>query len=320
MSPCTKYGERERVTAIHDISDGVCAYLQGGFGNQLFILAAAWEQAERLDCPLYVDTSRFLAGDPLDRAYHKETPRHFELGSLEFPGVVLGEDSPWYRNSPRRPAVIRQPGRRSRSLKVFRQPSLNYHPEINDIVPGTTLLGYFQSWKYFEGISEQVASALEHARLTPEENSRITELATTETLTAHVRRGDYLTREAAFHHGIASADYFNRALHLLRQLTDQDLLARVYSDSPDIVQRELTDPAHLEFITDTDSMGSLATVLAMSQGVGFAMSNSSFSWWAAWLLSRRSPAAPVIAPRPWLADGQSGHDQLLPGWLTLDAR
>lgn len=306
--------------AIHDISDGVCAYLQGGFGNQLFILAAAWEQAERLDCPLYVDASRFLAGDPLDRAYKKETPRHFELGGIEFPGIVLGEESPWYRNSPRRPKTIRQPGRGSRSLTVFRQPSLNYHPEVNDIVPGTTLLGYFQSWKYFEGVSDQVASAMEHASFAPEERARLAELAAAQTVTAHVRRGDYLTPEAAFHHGIASAQYFGRALHLMRQLTDPGLLTRIYSDSPDIVQRELADLNHLEFFTDTDSLGSLATVLAMSQGSGFAMSNSSFSWWAAWLLSRRSPDAPVIAPRPWLADGQSGHDQLLPGWLTLDAR
>ena len=39
------------MSPVRDISDGICAYLQGGLGNQLFILAAAWEQAERLDCP-----------------------------------------------------------------------------------------------------------------------------------------------------------------------------------------------------------------------------------------------------------------------------
>ena len=95
---------------------------------------------------------------------------------------------------------------------------------------------------------------------------------------------------------------------------------RIFSDSPDIVRQELIEPQNLEFIDDTSALGSLATVRAMSQGVAFAMSNSSFSWWAAWLLSRRDSSAPIIAPRPWQADGQSGHDQLLPGWLTLDAR
>lgn len=308
------------MTHATDISDGICAYLQGGFGNQLFILAAAWEQANRLDCPLYVDASRFIAGDPLDRGYARETSREFELNSLPFPGTVLVEDSPWYRNSPRRPQFIRQPGRRSRALKVYRQPTPNFHSDVNQVVPGTTLLGYFQSWRYFAGVSDKVADAMLNAEYTAEESANLAMRSSTRTITAHVRRGDYLTPDAAFHHGIASADYFKRALEVIRRLGNSQIMTRVYSDSPEIVQTELTGIENLEFVTDTDTLGSLATVLAMSHGEAFAMSNSSFSWWAAWLLSRRSPEATVIAPRPWLADGHSGHDQLLPGWLTIDAR
>lgn len=305
------------MTPARDISDGVCAYLQGGFGNQLFILAAAWEQADRLGCPLYVDTSRFLAGDPLERA--KETPRSYELAAIGHPGILIGEDSPWYRNSPRRPAPIRVPFRGAHRLSVFRQPTLGYHPEVDDVKPGTTLLGYFQSWRYFDRVSDSLAAALGSADLTEAERRGIAAAGAEPSITAHVRRGDYLTPAAALHHGIAGADYFRRGLSLLRELRPS-LPVRVYSDSPDIVRAELAGLERLEFVDDTDSLGSLATVLAMSSGVAFAMSNSSFSWWAAWLMSRRDANAPVVAPRPWQADGQSGHDQLLPDWLTLDAR
>ena len=300
-----------------DISDGICAYLQGGFGNQLFILAAAWEQAERLGCPLYVDTSRFLAGDPLERA--KETPRVFELEGVSNPGVVLGEDSPWYRNSPRRPVAIRQPGRHSHGLKVYRQPTLGYHADIDLVVPGTTLLGYFQSWRYFESVSNRLADSLTNASLDEEQKRALDEREPGDVITAHVRRGDYLTAAAALHHGIASADYFARAISVLRTLRGADLRVQIYSDSPELVRSELAGVHNVAFIDDT-ALGSLGTVLAMSHGGAFAMSNSSFSWWAAWLMSRRNPDAPVVAPRPWQADGQSGHDQLLPTWLTLDAR
>lgn len=301
-----------------DIRDGICAYLQGGFGNQLFILAAAWEQADRLDCPLYVDTSRFLAGDPLERA--KETPRTYELGDIDHPGIVLGEDSPWYRNSPRRPAAIRRPGSGSRTLAVFRQPTLAHHPEIDRVTPGTTLLGYFQSWRYFEHVADRLAEALHTANLSADERRALDSSGVDDAITAHVRRGDYLTPAAALHHGIASADYFRRALTLLRRLQGPEREVRVFSDSPEIVRTELEGIGGLDFVDDTAALGSLATVLAMSRGSAFAMSNSSFSWWAAWLMSRRAPDAPVVAPRPWQADGQSGHDQLLPTWLTLDAR
>lgn len=303
---------------VRDISDGICAYLQGGFGNQLFILAAAWEQADRLGCPLYVDASRFMAGDPLERA--KETPRDLEIAGIGLPGTILREDSPWYRNSPRRPAVIRRPGRGAARLTVYRQPALGYDEGIDAVTPGTTLLGYFQSWRYFERVATRLADALTGAALTDAEEKLLASFRDAPAITAHVRRGDYLTPQAAAHHGIATADYFVRALSLLRRLSTTTVEVRAFTDSPDIVRVEMADVQNLELVADSASLGTLATVRAMSEGVAFAMSNSSFSWWAAWLLSRRDPSAPVVAPRPWQADGQSGHDQLLPNWLTLDAR
>lgn len=305
------------MTPARDISDGICAYLQGGFGNQLFILAAAWEQAERLDCPLYIDTSRYLAPDPLERA--KETPRDYELAGLDGAGIILGADSPWYRNSPRRPTAIRRVGRGSRRLAVWRQPTLTYHDRVRSVRPGTTLLGYFQSPRYFESIAPRLASALRGAAISEAEQKQITGYHRTPAITAHVRRGDYLTPEAARHHGIASARYFARAIRLLRSQVAPVSTVRVFSDSPALAAEELSEIADLEFVPDTESLSSVATIRAMSDGVGFAMSNSSFSWWAAWLMSQDGDH-PVVAPRPWQADGQSGHDQLLPGWLTLDAR
>lgn len=306
------------MTDARDISDGICAYLQGGFGNQLFIVAAAWEQANRLSCPLYIDTSRFLDADPMERA--KETPRDFELQPLELPGEVLAGDSPWHRNSPRRPAAIRRLGRKSRSLKVYRQPSFNYHQEVNQVRPGTTLLGYFQSPSYFKGVAEHLSDLMLNATLTSAERATLDRFDDEPCITAHVRRGDYLTPAAAIHHGIASADYFFRAISLIRALRGRAETVRVFSDSPALVKKELAELDQLDFVDDSQDLSPMATVLAMSKGSAFAMSNSSFSWWAAWLLSLRDSSAPVVAPRPWLADGHSGHQQLLPNWMTLDAR
>ncbi|MBM7828991.1 alpha-1,2-fucosyltransferase [Microbacterium aurum] len=306
------------MTSARDISDGICAYLQGGFGNQLFILAAAWQQADRLSCPLYIDASRFLAGDPLERA--KETPRDYELSGLEGRGILIEADSPWYRNSPRRPAVIRRTGRSSRHLKVWRQPTFGYHEEVNLVTPGTTLLGYFQSPRYFDRVAEQLATTLEEAVLSDEESRWLRPFEHEAAITAHVRRGDYLNPQTALHHGIASGAYFTRAIATLRALAAPTSHIRVFSDSPEMARRELSHLGDVSFVDEPSNLRGLATIRAMSRGTAFAMSNSSFSWWAAWLLTRRKPTAPVVAPRPWRADGQSGHDQLLPEWLTLDAR
>lgn len=278
------------------------------------------EQSKRLDCPLYIDISRFSYADPLDIGYRKETPRSYELGSLNHSAVVLETDSPWFENSPRRPGFIRRIGSRSSKLHVYRQPSLDFHDEINQVRPGTTLFGYFQSWKYFENVQSNVHDLLVGQRLSTHEKKLLDTLSTKDHIVAHVRRGDYLSGLAFAHHGIATADYFHRSSQMVRRILGKHLPVTVFSDSPDLVREEL---AHLEdtrVLQQSKNMSPAATILAMSRSQGFVMSNSSFSWWAAWLLSQTVPDAPVIAPRPWTADGQSGHDQLLPGWITMDAR
>ena len=144
--------------------------------------------------PLYVDASRFIARDPLERS--NDTAWPFALAGITFPGTVLGEDSPWLRNSPRRPMPIRRPGRHSHALRVYRQPSLKYHDNVNQVTPGTTLFGYFQAWRYFEGIADRLAEALTSAAVTDAERQSLAALAEEDTITAHVRRGDYLTTHA----------------------------------------------------------------------------------------------------------------------------
>jgi hypothetical protein len=312
----SKRGPDDAMTRPTDIRDGICAYLMGGLGNQLFILAAAWAQAERLQCPLYIDRSRFLKRDRLERP---ETPWGFELGALNLPGRLIGLDSPWLGNSPRRPWIIRHPGSQTQRLTVYRQPHSGYDAAVNTVRPGTTLLGYFQSPRYFEKVADRMRLALEEATLTEQEESRLADLAGAPRISVHVRRGDYLKAAALRHHGLAAVGYFQRSLALMDRL-QPGVGGRVFSDDLGLAQEELSGCPDLEFWPHAADLGLVATIRAMSSGVGFVMSNSSFSWWAAWLMVRQRPTAPVIAPRPWVAGGDSGHDLLLPDWITLDAR
>lgn len=299
-----------------DISDGVCAYLQGGLGNQLFILAAAWRQARRLDCPLYVDRSRFIRLDRLEIGY--ETARPFDLAELDLPGVMLAEDSPWFVNSPRRPVVIRRPGRRSHALRVFREPASGGPRLIDDAVrPGTTLLGYFQSPAYFDDIAADVRALIEGAAITDTDRAEIAAITSDPRITVHLRRGDYMRPEVAAHHGLVSTVYVERALDLVARLTG-DRRARVFSDSPDIAANEVGNIDGIEII-DPERLSTLATIIAMSKATGFVMSNSSFSWWASYLLHTRDATAPIVAPRPWLASGDTAATLLPAAWLTLGA-
>jgi hypothetical protein len=288
------------------IDDGVCAYLTGGLGNQLFVLAAAWEQAERLGCPLYIDASKYLQGDL----------RAFELGSLTLPGTVIADESPWLGLGRRSRRVGL--AKRTRRLQVYQESSFGYSDEINKIVPGTTMFGYFQSPRYFESIADRVAELITSSDETIEEQRIMRDLASSGRVTVHVRRGDYLSAHTQSVHGVTSSDYFERGLEVIGKMSSEDQ-ATVFSDEPDVAKSELGYLSNVNFFTKNSELSSLNTVKAMSLGRGMVMSNSSFSWWAAWLMARRGSHT-IVAPRPWMSSGESAADLLCADWLTLDAR
>lgn len=288
------------------MDDGVCAYLTGGLGNQLFVLAAAWEQAERLDCPLYIDASRYVNGDL----------RSFELGSLELPGEVISHESPWLdlgRRS-RKLALLK----RTKKLQAYHEESFGYSSKINEIVPGTTIFGYFQSPRYFARVADRMADLISSAPVTEAEQKVMAGLANDERVTLHVRRGDYTTAQTQAVHGVTSSAYFDRGLGLITKISAISQ-AMAFSDEPEVAHSELGHLPSIRFFRQNSALSSLNTIRAMSMGSGMVMSNSSFSWWAAWLMARRGPH-PIIAPRPWMSNGESAADLLGSDWLTLDAR
>lgn len=302
----------DSVSPAADLSDGICAYIVGGLGNQLFVLAAAWAQAERLGCPLYVDTSYYeLPGA-------NWSP---ELDGLNHPGVDVTEASPWRGTS----LVDQQAGLfgtvnvGSRTLYLFREAGFAYDQRIDGIVPGTTIAGYFQSPKYFGPIRRKLRQLLDSTELLPLERSYLEAVTREPRTSLHVRRGDYLAANFNAFHGIAEPGYFARAMRLYGRL-HPDARYRAFTDSPDTVAVELGSLANVEMAPSDAGVRPIAGMLAMATGSGIIISNSTYSWWAAWLIGERDPEATVIAPRPWFRGGESASDLLLADWPTLDAR
>ncbi|MGZ0068021.1 alpha-1,2-fucosyltransferase [Microbacterium arborescens] len=288
--------------------DGITGYIAGGLGNQLFILGAAWEQAERLDCPLYLDASHFrVAGT-----------RGFEIGALATPARILAPSESWRSLRINSERVLPLPNRLGRIY--LERDADRFAAAISRVTPGTTLVGYFQSRKYFPTVAPRLVDAMLEMPEAEAESSILARMRAEPAITLHLRRGDYLAvpTERQF---IASVAYAKRAIALTRRL-GLDLPVRVFSDSVDLVRRELAGvDAHLLFVDDDGSLDIWNTLKAMAAGTAMIMSNSSFSWWAATLMARRSENPPVIiGPRPWTSSGTAKADLLEADWLTLDAR
>lgn len=308
---------------MFDISDGICAYLVGGFGNQLFIMAAAWAQATRLGCRLYIDTSAYSVNVP-DWGARYEL---MELGEISHVATDITASSPWAGaplyslydqriSQPDRPdTLLAEVG--GMKLSIFAQRGFTYDPRLDEVLPGTTIVGLYQSPLCFTTIGGCVQELLESVTLLPHEAQYLKAVAADPRVTVHVRRGDYLTPRWQGVMGTVGGGYLDRAVALYQRIHPGQGF-RFYSDSPELVARECASISAGKMAPPEGDLRSVGVMLAMARSSGVIMSNSTLGWWAAWLVSARDPDAIVIAPRPWTKTSTT-DDRLLAQWLTLGA-
>jgi hypothetical protein len=294
------------------VTDGVTVYMAGGLGNQLFMAAAAWEQAERLACPFFIDDSHMRATGTWNYA----------LEPLGLPGQVLGRTSPWTSLRVSRNHVYpipRSPRALAQRLHLEKDPA-HFDASIGSIKRGAMLVGYFQSAKYFPHVAEKLADALVSVPASPEEQSYLGELSASPHITLHLRRGDYVSINPK-RSLVASVDYAVASVRLMQRL-GFDLPVRVFCDSPDLVRQELLNSGlKFEFVDESRLQSPFSVLKAMAVGRAMVMSNSTFSWWGAWLMERvHKESVPVIAPRPWNEQGSARADLIDQRWISLDAR
>jgi hypothetical protein len=168
-------------------------------------------------------------------------------------------------------------------------------------------VGYYQSETHFEKYSENIKSLfgppLEFIRRILAE---IPVIFTTEVTVINVRKGDYL--HYLNYHPTVSPEYIHKALELVP--SNQYIVA---SDDISWCKEHLNIPnaIYLEGLKVHEQLW----IMAMCHH--FVISNSSFSWWAAYL--SRHPGKIVIAPETWFGpEGpQTWADMYCKGWTIL---
>jgi hypothetical protein len=280
-----------------------------GLGNDLFILATALEQARRLrtDVVMY-----YWA--------HKPKP---DVCTLDLPVRFVARK--W------RPELRRLSVGLSRRLphptlaRLFVEREFQFESGINAVRPGDELVGFFQSPKYFPNSGQLLRAALLGSFVEDRDHLASESRAVPGLLSIHLRLGDYTGDKEAVYHGIPSTNYFLRGLSLATRTKSIDRV-RVHTDSPEqakqrfqrlFLELERQDLAY-ELIGPQDTPTAVAALVDLSDADWLLLSNSTFSWWAAYL--RHPRRGLVIFPRPWFRSGAHNTDDLLlPEWATLGA-
>jgi len=298
----TELGNRQR--------EGITVRPVGGLGNQLFIYATGRAIAERLACPLFVDLGYYSQSNPND------TPRTPELDWLITPEQTLAATNQSTLGSLL--TKIQTKFHLHNSQRVFQESGFAYDPRIEDISRGTNLIGYFQSWKYFQSISATLRSDILNQSPSSDwfrgEQQLLQGLKPW--IALHVRRGDYAEPLNEQFHGLTSRDYYETAIKSVESILGSCNLV-LFSDEPDVAA-ELIGAIHpiTRVIKAPDDSHPMESILLMSQANAIITANSSFSWWAAWL-ANLEPAL-TFAPDPWFASADKDERDLCPPqWVRL---
>jgi Glycosyl transferase family 11 len=301
--------------------DGLTLYPVERLGNQLFSYAAVFAQARRMSVPCYVNKAFFEHVHP-ERSYDPEYLLDVFDNGLVAP-VENAYHMPVFLGYPAVPAARWwhnkiSPVLPGNSGRIFMERSFAYDGSLRDIEPGTTVLGFFQSWRYFDDCGAEIRERM--ARLTKPSDWYLEMCEKIQpgagNIGLNVRRGDYVLPAIQAAHGLATRAYYERSLAYLRRL-GLDGPVYVASDSLDAVLEEFGGMADLVPIDPPPETHPLEVVLILSRVDGLAIANSSFSWWAGFIGER--PGRVVIAPRPWFTQANlDTRDLLLPGWLTVD--
>ena len=163
----------------------------------------------------------------------------------------------------------------------------NCNPPVPSDDKHTIYVGYYQNEQYFEKYSENIKGLFgPPLEFINRIRTEIPVIFNTEVTVINVRRGDYLYYPN--YHPVVSPEYIFKALHLVP--SKQYIIA---SDDIPWCKEHLNLPNAIYL----EGWKSHEQLWIMAMCHHFIISNSSFSWWAAYL--SRHPWKTVIAPETW---------------------
>lgn len=179
------------------------------------------------------------------------------------------------------------------NFKIYREPSFEFRqlPKVSNLI----LDGYFQSEKYFKHNEEYIRDMINFPKYEPTQN----------TVSMHLRQGDY--RNNLNFHYIQRLDYYKQALNLMKDY--KKILAFSDSDLPKDFQFD-----NLEIVKKSNDLEEFSVMCSCQHNI---ISNSTFSWWAAWVNTDKNKK--VIAPKIWFGPSgpQNWSDIYCEGWSVI---
>lgn len=294
--------------------------LLGGMGNQMFQYAAGLALAEARRTVLKLDVSWFRE-DPAHAAHNR-----YALSCFNITEQFATEEDIRLCRGVQFTRTERWAATLARALRLYQfanayQPRGRWHienqetgdPGFAQLPDGTYLDGMFQSEDYFRPVADLLRAHFSFRYPAAQDvEAMAARIRSGPSAAVHFRRGDYLSNpEFARKLGPLDWNYQRRAVELLRK-RQPDATLYLFSDDIETVEREFTPDGPHVFVHCGRPWDKIRL---MSLCNHYAVSNSTFCWWGAWL--NPSPDKCVIAPHPWFTDPEHTGNRIVPPSWTL---
>jgi len=279
----------------------------GGLGNQMFQYAFA--EILKLKFPqenIYIDTQHFHGYKSHNGFEIYDIFKNARIKRASIPDILKVyyyiPNYNIYCNLRNRHLL---PKRKTILLEEAGADLLNY--------PGNAYYrGYWQKYEYYKDHKDFLRKLYEFPEPSGVNAELAERMARTNSVGIHVRRGDYLNNPSL---NVCDEDYFKRALALLREKGEKYTYF-VFSNDKQWCEQffsSVLPGEDVSFVDNNQGRMSYFDMYLMANCRSLIISNSTFSWWAAFL---NENAGNVICPKTWTKSGDSSAIQS-PDWIKI---
>jgi hypothetical protein len=197
--------------------------------------------------------------------------------------------------------------------RVTQTDPLKYEPELTNCKRGNHFFnGYWQTEQYFKDIEQKVKDKFTFREsIISERNKQLsTKMLETESISVHIRRGDYLKEDGW---NISEGSYYDNAISYINNNVNNPIFY-FFSDDIEWCKAKFKG-ANYHFIDWNKGNDSWQDMYLMTKCKHNIIANSSFSWWGAWLNANENKL--VLAPSVWLP-GFNQTDAIPSFWIKID--
>lgn len=279
----------------------ITIYIKGGIGNQLFQYAFGKFIADKRGKEIQLDIS-----------WYNNSDRIFGLNDFNINANIVYKQN---NNIIKKIKYYAYKFNLIIKQRILRKHNIGYSKKILSS-KANYFDGYFQSYKYLEPLRELLLKeiTLKDFQNLNQSYPLIKSIEETESVFVHIRRGDYVHNpKARAAHLVCTPEYYILAMQVVRSKLHLPHFF-LFSDEIDWVKDHIQGD-DITYVSDPKYRASEELII-MSKAKHAIISNSSFSFWAAWLM--QNPSKIVIAPKIWNRRYQKYYADLLPlDWIKI---